>query len=145
MKPATKILVLLIFITTGIILGRMARSAPASPQAPSSYETKENDGGEVQVSVTPLALKLGFPASFDVAFETHSIDLTFYVEQIATLSDETGTSYVPHWEGSPPGGHHRSGTLRFTPDLTKPTTITLTFKDVAAVPERTFTWEVGAL
>ena len=105
-----------------------------------SYETKQNEGGNVTVSVTPLRLKDGFPASFDVAFETHSVDLTFDVEQIATLADETGTTYTPVWDGSPPGGHHRSGTLRFTPDLTDPATVMLTFSDIAGVPSRTFTW-----
>ena len=67
------------------------------------------------------------------------------VEQFASLTDESGTVYTPHWDGSPPGGHHRSGTLRFTPDLPDTGVITLTLKDVAGVVERTFTWEVKVL
>ena len=143
MKRSTKILLLLILVSTGIIIGGIRGSAPASSQAQSSSETKENDSGEVRISVTPRVLKSGFPASFDIAFETHSIDLVFDVEDVATLTDTTGTTYIPHWEGSPPGGHHRSGTLRFTPDLKRKTTLTLTLVDIAGIPSRTFSWKEG--
>ncbi len=105
-----------------------------------STETKKNESGNVTVSVTPLTLQLGFPPSFDIAFETHSVDLAFDVKQIATLTDETGTLYTPHWDGSPPGGHHRNGTLRFTPDLSAPSTLMLTLKNIAGIPNRVFTW-----
>ncbi len=137
----TKKIVLFIFaVTLGVVLFIASRPRPAQVV---SYETKENEGGEVTVSVTPTTVKTGFPASFTVAFETHSVDLAFDVEQIATLQDETNTVYTPHWDGSPPGGHHRSGTIRFTPDLARPKTITLTLKDIAGIPIRTFTWEGG--
>ncbi|OGG23993.1 hypothetical protein A3A79_02240 [Candidatus Gottesmanbacteria bacterium RIFCSPLOWO2_01_FULL_43_11b] len=141
MKQSTKLLLLLIVVGTGIILGRLSGSSPANSQTQSKYETKEHEGGNVTVSVTPLTIKPGFPASFDVAFETHSVDLAFDVEQIATLTDSVGTVYTAYWEGSPPGGHHRSGTLRFTPDIDTLTSITLTFSDIANIPTRTFIWE----
>ncbi len=147
MKPTTKIVLFLIILTTGIVLGRMLRSPSQSPlpsktsMRENQYETQNNEGGNVTVSVTPLFLKPGLPASFDVAFETHSVDLTFDIVKIATLTDETETSYTPFWDGSPPGGHHRKGTLRFTPDLSTPQAVTLSFSDIAGVPSRTFTWE----
>ncbi|HLD24888.1 MAG TPA: hypothetical protein VJB96_03120 [Patescibacteria group bacterium] len=145
MKAKTKIVLLIILLATGVVLGFMLRtpSSPISPQVPLApqYQTQENEAGNVTVSVTPLFLKAGLPASFDVAFETHSVELDFDVEKVATLTDSRGSSYSAHWDGSPPGGHHRSGTLRFTPDLIAPTTITLTFTNIAGTP-RTFTWEV---
>ena len=104
------------------------------------WETKEQAGGNVTVSVTPITLRPEFPASFDVAFETHSVELDFAIENIARLTDERGTRYTPHWQGSPPGGHHRKGTLVFTPDIPKPTTITLVFRDIANIPNPPFTW-----
>ena len=146
MKPITKLILVLILVTTAVTVSRMAGTNENQKEL--SFETKENSAGNVTISVTPLRLTSGFPASFDVVFETHSVELTFDIEQIAKLSDETGATYVPHWEGSPPGGHHRSGTLRFTPDLSaqaglkKETAITLTMKDIADVPSRTFSWEV---
>lgn len=154
MKRTTKIILLLIALVTGILIARIPRSSPQSPLPPETsvkggqFETQNNEGGNVTVSVTPLSLKPGLPASFDVAFETHSVDLNFDVEKIATLNDGSRAVYTPYWDGSPPGGHHRNGTLRFTPDLpaqaslTKTNTLTLTFTGVAGISERTFSWEV---
>ncbi len=148
METRTKIILLLTLLVTGAIVARLyaARSQPASQATTSQtqrvYESQENEGGSVTVTVTPLSLKPGLPASFDVAFETHSVDLLFDIEKVAALTDDLGTTYTPHWEGSPPGGHHRSGTLRFTPDIQEPTTLTLTFTDIAGIPSRTFSWNV---
>lgn len=108
-----------------------------------SWETKEQAGGNVTVLVTPITLRPQFPASFDVAFETHSVELDFDIENVVILTDERGTRYTPHWQGSPPGGHHRKGTLVFTPDIPKPTTVTLVFRDIAFIPTRTFTWNTN--
>ncbi len=143
MAPAknTKKIVLLIFaVTVGAVFFIVSQQKPVQVAA---YEMKKNEGGEVTVSVTPTTLKSGFPASFEIAFETHSVDLAFDVEQIVSLEDETGIVYTPHWDGSPPGGHHRSGILRFIPDLTRADTFTLTLKDIADIPTRTFTWEAA--
>ena len=151
MKPVTTFILVIIILMTGFVLGRMLPPPPDSSSQlkntntssiQTSYETKENEGGNVTVSITPLFLKPGLPASFDVAFETHSVDLPFDVVNIATLTDNTGALYTPLWDGSPPGGHHRKGTLRFIPDLSTATTLTLTFWDIAGIPTRTFSWEV---
>lgn len=151
MKPITKFILVIIILMTGLVVGRVLPPPPDSSSQlkntntssiQSSYETKENEGGNVTVSITPLFLKPGLPASFDMAFETHSVDLLFDVVSIATLTDNTETLYTPLWDGSPPGGHHRKGTLRFIPDLSTATTLTLTFRDIAGIPARTFSWEV---
>jgi hypothetical protein len=141
MKPITKLLLILIVVITAVVLLGVL-SPPEKIATPPVYEAKTVEGGDVAVTVTPLRLTQGFPASFDVAFETHSVDLAFDVENVATLTDGTNALYKPSWEGSPPGGHHRAGTLRFTPDLTRPTSITLTFTNIAGVPTRVFLWEI---
>lgn len=144
MKSGTKIVLGLILLATTLVVWQLLRPSPAvvSTETGPSYETQKNTGGEVEVSVTPVTLKPGFPPSFDIAFETHSVDLVFDVKQIAMLTDEKNTTYTPVWQGSPPGGHHRSGTLRFTPDLPKPGTVTLTLSSIAGISARTFTWNV---
>lgn len=134
------LLVSLIIITGYNQLTVQKSSLPQTKTTADIFETKENSGGNVTVSVTPITLKPGFPASLDVAFETHSVELAFDVEQIAAMTDTAGKTYTPHWQGSPPGGHHRKGTLVFTPDIPKSTTITLIFRDIAGIPSRTFTW-----
>lgn len=107
-----------------------------------AYETKKSEAANVTVMVTPITLKPGFSASFDVAFETHSVELEFDVPQIATLTDNQGSFGIPTWNGSPPGGHHRSGTLTFPTPLGKASTVSLIFKGIARVPMRTFEWNV---
>jgi len=110
------------------------------------WETKEQADGNVTVSVTPITLRTEFPASFDIAFETHSVDLAFDVTEIAILKDQNGNALGdPKWDGSPPGGHHRSGSLSFSKPLPQTTQqVLLTLKDIAGVVKRTFTWEVKA-
>lgn len=152
MKSRTIVIVIIIILTIEIVLSLMLRTPSSKfslqqtdsniPPPQISFETQTNEGGNVTVSVFPLSLKPGLPASFDVVFETHSVDLTFDVIKVATLTDDRGTRYTPLWDGSPPGGHHRKGTLRFTPDLSNATTYTLTFRDIAGIPTRIFRWEV---
>lgn len=147
METRTKIILGSIVLATGVVLALILRPSPQVPQSPLSPQpplsSQENSGGNVTVTVTPVTLKQGLPPSFDVAFETHSVDLTFDVEKVASLTDGTRTVYAPHWDGTPAGGHHRSGTLRFTPDMTESRSVTLTLKDITDIPMRTFTWEVN--
>lgn len=146
-ETVSKTLIILVSIAAFTILAtwiliaqNASRISSATP--PPVWETKENSGGNVTVAVTPITLRPLFPASFDVTFETHSVELDFAIENIVRLTDEKGTQYTPHWQGSPPGGHHRKGTLVFTPDIPKPTTVTLVFRDIAGVPSRTFSWNI---
>lgn len=105
--------------------------------------TKEQSAGNVTVTVTPQELTPGKPAAFLLVFDTHSVDLTFDVSRIAELRDEKGTTYgTPTWTGDPPGGHHRKGTLTFPTPLTKTQGITLILKNIAGIPERSFTWNL---
>lgn len=141
-----------ITLITGLVLLRISSERSNNPKQPippqpTSNTTVlppiENDEGNVKIVVSPLTLKSGFPASFDITFETHSVDLAFDVVDVVTLTDSNGKTYTPSWEGSPPGGHHRNGTLRFTPELIKATTVTLTINDIAGIPTRIFTWGIS--
>ncbi|MDP1721929.1 MAG: hypothetical protein Q8L37_01850 [Candidatus Gottesmanbacteria bacterium] len=127
----------------GIASQRTLNEKTSLSPATLAWETKEHVGGNVTVAVTPITLRPLFPASFDVAFETHSVELDFVIESVVRLTDEKGTRYTPHWQGSPPGGHHRKGTLVFTPDIPKLTILTLEFIKIAGIPSRTFKWEVN--
>jgi hypothetical protein len=83
--------------------------------------------------VTPKVLASGTPPSFEVILDTHSVDLTFDVAPTSTLQDVNKTPYgTATWEGDPPGGHHRKGTLTFSDSL-KDTAdvVTLIFSDIA--------------
>lgn len=145
-KTVSKTPIILVSIATVTILAVWIISAQyKSNETPTtiapSWETKEQAGGNVTVLVTPITLRPQFPASFDVTFETHSVELDFDIENVVILTDERGSRYTPHWQGSPPGGHHRKGTLTFPKPMTQASNVTLTLKDIAEVKERTFIWK----
>ncbi len=112
--------------------------------------SRTDEQGAVTVMITPETFdKPGNTLDFDVALDTHSVDLTMDLAALATLSTDTGLAVRALKWDAPSGGHHVSGRLSFpvsvdgTPLLQKGATkLTLTLRDVAA-PERIFTWELS--
>lgn len=113
-------------------------------------ESRLDEQGAVTVAVTPL--NLGNPEDtldFEIAMNTHSVDLSMDLAQLATLTTDTGKSVEATAWDAPSGGHHVSGTLSFpaavdgAPLLEGVSTLTLTIRDVD-VPERVFVWDLGA-
>ncbi len=120
-----------------------ANRASSSPGTESAFEMQSNSGGSVTVDVKPAALRVGEPVAFDIAMNTHSVDLGDDMTKIAILRDDASREYNPvAWEGPGGGGHHRSGTLKFAPLVGKPKYIELVIKGLAKVPERVFRWEL---
>jgi hypothetical protein len=104
--------------------------------------------GAVIVEVTPL--NLGTPADtleFDIAMNTHSVDLSMDLATLATLTTDTGiTVQATTWD-APRGGHHVSGKLIFSTMkdgesiLKGASKFTLTIINVD-VPSRAFEWKL---
>ncbi len=119
-------------------------NTPSKPSTESSaFKTKSNSGGSVDVDVTPTALEIGQPIAFDIAMNTHSVDLSDNMTKITLLRDDAGKEYKPTaWEGGEAGGHHREGTLKFAPLAGKPKYVELVIKGLAKVPERVFKWDL---
>jgi hypothetical protein len=113
-------------------------------QAPLSFETQANNEQAVTVEVTPRNLAEGSTMlEFDVAFETHSVDLGFDPAAVSVLRDGQGRDYpATAWEGDPAGGHHRSGTLRFEIPNGPTDSVEVIIRNVAGVPERVFQWDL---
>lgn len=117
-------------------------------QAAAAGETLVDDQGAVSVAVTPLnADQDGATLDFEVAMNTHSVDLSMDLAQLAQLVTDTGREVqAVAWSGEA-GGHHVSGVLSFpatgdgVPLLEGATTLTLTLENVDA-PARTFTWRL---
>ena len=109
----------------------------------SAYKTQSNDQNRVRVDVRPVQLLPGKTAKFEIRMNTHSGDLSQDLVAVCALKDNSGREYRPTgWDGSPPGGHHRSGVLEF-PELANGTqSITLVIREVANVPERVFNWSI---
>jgi len=122
----------------------------ASPQkdTPEPFETQTDSQGSIVFEVTPLSLKDdGSALEFDVAMNTHSVDLAWDLAAQSVLRTDSGRE-VPGLSWPLGSGHHYAGTLSFpgqAPDgsavLQGARTVTLTIRDTD-VPERVFTWEV---
>ncbi len=136
--------VLAVLVLTGCASGQFEGPTNTSPTASGwDLSPRRSDAGRVVVDVQPLGLENDQEFwDFNVALNTHSVDLEYDLSQVAFLRCERGRDYDPvSWEGSPPGGHHRQGVLRFTP-LDHPSSfLELVIRDVAGVPERVFRWE----
>ena len=127
---------LLIFsiIAVGISYFLISKSEVA-PSKQTSFQTQLNNQNNVEFQVTPLS-----PSKFEIAINTHSIQLDFDLTQISKLYDNLGNEYKPlNWDGSDPEGHHRSGTLAFEPVDKNAKSITLIITDSA---KREFKWDL---
>lgn len=107
-----------------------------------------DEQGAVVFEVTPL--NLGTPSDtldFEVAMNTHSVDLSMDLAALSTLSTDNGfTIQASKWDAVP-GGHHVEGKLIFPSAqdgmsiLDGASKLTLTIVDVDA-PARVFEWEL---
>jgi len=127
-----------------------SQPAPVSDAAPTQTNelTRTDEQGAIVFVITPL--NLGTPADtleFDVSMNTHSVDLSMDLAQLATLSTDAGlTVQASKWDATP-GGHHVSGKLIF-PSIQDTKSIlegasklTLTIINVDAT-SRIFEWEL---
>lgn len=110
--------------------------------------TREDAQGQVSVVVSPLNLgQQTKTLDFEIAMDTHSVDLSMDLVTLSTLTTDTGKAIPPNqWDGAS-GGHHVAGILSFPINadgvslLDGAKTLTLTIKGVD-VPERVFTWQL---
>lgn len=119
--------------------------------APQSYAwpdgtTLEDSQGAVSVLITPINLsRPSNSVSFDVALNTHSVELNMNLADLATLTSDSGLELPAASWDAPLGGHHATGTLTFetgsaeSAALEQSTEIILVIRDLDA-PERVFVW-----
>ena len=133
--------------TKALTATRAAASNPAASSASKSsataFESQSNAGGSVTVEVKPTKLRVGEPVVFDIAMNTHSVELADDMTKISILRDDAGQEYKPTaWDGAEGGGHHREGSLKFAALKSKPKYVELIIKGLAQVPERVFKWDL---
>ena len=105
---------------------------------------QRNNVGGVTVAVTPQNLAAGAKSwDFKVVFDTHSGELKDDVAKNAVLVVDGGASYTPTaWQGDPPGGHHREGTLKFNAISPQSKTIELQIQRPGESKARSFRWQL---
>ena len=137
-----------VVIIAGLILTNRGKEDTNSSNGNESLSSAlsavtSNEGG-VEVIVTPINISKGSPEwSFGVSLTTHAGDLSENMVEVSELTFGSGEILRPaKWEGSPPGGHHRSGVLKFFGNSKIASGITLKIKNVGGVPEREFTWNL---
>lgn len=98
-----------------------------------------NDLNGVTFTIKPLDYD-GEGIAFSTVIDTHSGGLDFDLTEISRLV-VAGISYEPIlWDGSPPGGHHRSGILVFPNPTGSSVEMSLIISGVSDVSERVFNW-----
>jgi hypothetical protein len=126
-------------------------SAPsAAPEVNLPAElTRLDEQGAIIVEVTPLNLGTATDTlEFDVAMNTHSVDLSMDLATLATLTTDTGVTVSATTWDAPRGGHHVQGKLIFLatkdgmPVLEGVSKLTLTIANLDA-PSRVFEWELN--
>ena len=105
-----------------------------------------SQSGEVEVGVAPAGLsETATTWSFAVCLDSQGTELNEDLIAAAVLVDDGGRQYKPvGYEGDPPGGTHREGTLMFDPISPAPKTVTLKLRGVGGIGERSFSWTMGA-
>jgi hypothetical protein len=108
-----------------------------------AYRSQSSNAKSVRVEVTPVQLIPGKPATFKIQMNTHSVELSYDLVKLSTLKEDAGREHQAlKWDGDPPKGHHRSGVLEFPAIAQGTKSITLSIKEIAGVPERTFEWKL---
>lgn len=127
-----------------MLLAACVASPPAGAAQP-SYAAQVSDANGVKVT----AQLLGSPADariweFEVRLETHAHSLDEDLARVSRLL-VNGEEYAPlAWEGTPPGGHHRKGVLRFRTVSPPPATLELRIRLNGEAAPRNFSWPLHA-
>lgn len=138
-----------VLVAGSLFLYRPTKGASAEPPAGKQVEQtvilepREVVGNEVWVEVQGQYDRQRGTVDFAVKFTTHSGSLDFQVEKIASLRiDDRELTLPVSWEGSPPGGHHRSGKLHYERLPAEIGTIALTLSADGRLGVRRFAWDV---
>lgn len=165
MKRAAFYLVLVVAVLAILLLagcaGKQSEGEPrpsvstAQPSPPTTetgqpsisgwdLSSRRNDAGRVVIDVQPQKLDDDQATwEFAVALNTHSVNLDFDMTEVSVLRCDQDQEYTPTvWEGPGPGGHHRSGVLKFAALDHSTSFVEIVIRDVAEVPERVFRWDL---
>lgn len=106
-------------------------------------EAREVAGNGIWVTVAGRYEPPQRSLTFVMKFTTHSGSMDFEVDKIAALEINGRPVSLPVvWNGSPPGGHHRSGVLRFEQVPANVKSVRLVLSSKGRFGEREFSWEL---
>lgn len=112
--------------------------------AAAQFATRKDSANGVTVTVTPDSLAAEAKTwDFKVVLDTHSQDLSDDLAKSAVLRDDKGNEFKAlAWEGAAPGGHHRTGVLKFSAPAPRPQAIELRIQRAGERAPRVFRWDL---
>ena len=122
-----------------ILLMSSALWPGSAPQAGAVTEELVNDLNGVKFTIKPMDYD-GEGLAFSTSIDTHSWALDFDMTEVSRLVVASTSYKAILWDGSPPGGHHKSGVLVFPKPTGGSGEMSLTISGVGDVPERVFQW-----
>lgn len=126
--------------TTDNTVTAHATTAGTKSDDVSSLGTKTDEQGSMTVAVTPQENADG-SWDFDVTIDNHVSDVTQDMVAESSLVGSSGVVLTPTaWNGDPPVGHHRKGTLRFAKLSGDLADYTLVLRNLGGIAERSFHW-----
>ena len=132
-----------ISVATAFLFTAIRSEADSGKSALPSLSTVINNENSVSFEVIPVEFEFGRPVEFEISINTHAGDLDFDLTEVSTLLIDGAVLFEAlAWEGSSPGGHHRSGTLSFSPVSPAAEKMELIIEDVNEVPTRSFVWKL---
>lgn len=127
-------------LSTALFLAAALAAAGVATAGPTGLKAITTNDASVAVKVTPRMLE-GAVWEFEVAFDTHTQELKDDLLKSATLVAADGSPVPPlEWKGAPPGGHHRSGVLRFAAPSPAPGMVELRINRAGETKPRTYNW-----
>jgi len=136
-RSTAYILIALVFIIVSVVLAIFEVKKTNSADKNTKGETNSNgvlneqtkNAGDVIIAVLPV--KFGNKFDFEFQLNTHTTELVYKLEDIASLKSDNGETLTPtEWEGDAPGGHHRKGTLFFPNFKSVPKSISLNIENI---------------
>lgn len=141
MKGEFKVKPITIFLTGVLLFGLLGGKASLATAA--ARATRTDSGGGVTVKVDLLDAKASGEMRFQIALDTHSVNLDGYdLKSLTLLRDDGGNTYPPTGVENQGSGHHRQTILRFAKIKSGAKRIELVVRNVAGVKERLFRWEL---
>ncbi len=124
-----------------VVQGVQSQVSTRDEDVPTSYEDQLKSMGAVDVEVTPISLSPNSNMIFDIALNTHSVDLSYDYTAIISAEDDMGNAYEAiSWSGGE-GGHHLKGEIELEPISKSANKITLVIDGVDNQKE-VFEWEL---
>ena len=129
-------------LSVGLLLGGLLMIGESA--GATSGPTQTNSGAGVTVEVTYINPNGTEDARFQVALNTHSVDLDGYdLKSLSLLREETGKAYQPTKVENKGSGHHRQIVIVFPKASPQAKRLELVINDIAGVKERSFRWDLS--